>query len=340
MFFNIKYPILQAPMAGGASTVDLALAISRKGGLGFLAAGYKTPEAIEKELAVCAASGFPYGVNLFVPQNDPIDTEAIERYQKQLEQDFQMQLEVKPANDDFWQEKLALVRKYQVPFVSFTFGCPSKEVIAQIKENGCVAIVSVTNLEEALIAVNHGADAICLQGVSAGGHRASFQNRDEAPPLSLTELIRLVRKKVEIPIIAAGGIMTGEDIQPALRAGADAVQLGTAFLCTEESGANAVYKEALRSNQFTETALTRAFTGRLARGLKNDFMHNYKELAPAIYPAVHTLTQPIRAKALKDYNPQAMSLWANTRFQEIRSGSADEVFDQLLSEWLGPIQEN
>ena len=322
-------------MAGGVSTVDLALAVSRKGGLGFLAAGYKTPEAIEKEMAVCSASDLPYGVNLFVPQHDPINAEAIERYQQQLEQDFQMQLVVQPANDDFWQEKLALVMKYQVPFVSFTFGCPSKELLEQLKNNGSITIVSVTNLEEALIAVNHGADAICLQGAMAGGHRASFQNRDEDASLSLTDLIKLVRKEVEIPIIAAGGIMTGEDIQPALRAGADAVQLGTAFLCTKESGANAVYKEALRSNQFTETALTRAFTGRLARGLKNDFMHNYEELAPAIYPAVHTLTQPIRAKALKDHNPQAMSLWANTRFQEIRGGTADEVFDQLLHEWLG-----
>ena len=327
-------------MAGGVSTVDLALAISRKGGLGFLAAGYKTPAAIEQEMAVCSASELPYGVNLFVPQNDPIDTEAIKRYQTQLEQDFEMQLQVQDANDDFWHEKLALVLKYQVPFVSFTFGCPSIEIIEQLKQNGSKTIVSVTTKEEALIATSQGADAICLQSFEAGGHRASFQNADEANPLALIDLMKFVREEIKTPIIAAGGMMKGADIQLALRAGASAVQLGTAFLCTEESGANAIYKEALRSTQFTETALTRTFTGRLARGLKNDFMRNYEELAPAIYPAVHTLTQAIRANALKEQNPQAMSLWANRRFKEIRTGTANEVFDQLMEEWLFPVLEN
>lgn len=184
--------------------------------------------------------------------------------------------------------------------------------------------VSVTNLFEAKVAVRNGADAICLQGADAGGHRATFENIDEAPYMSLVNLIHTIRQKITIPIIAAGGLMNGRDIHIALCAGAAAVQLGTAFLCTEESGANPIYKEALLSNAFSETALTRAFTGRLARGLKNDFIATYEQHAPAIYPAVHALTQPIRAATLQNGNPQAMSLWANVHFKEMKRGAVKQ----------------
>lgn len=319
-------------MAGGVSTVELAIAVSRKGGLGFLAAGYKSPEAIEQEISVCAATSLPYGVNLFMPQCGTID-ESLHLYQTELQQDFQIQLPIREPNDDFWQEKLELVMKYKVPYVSFTFGCPSKEIIQQLKNNDSKIIVTVTNLSEATTAINNDADAICLQGIDAGGHRATFQNSDETSYLSLINLIHTIREEIAIPIIAAGGIMNGRDIHLALCAGANAVQLGTAFLCTQESGANTVYKQALQSNHFSETVLTRAFTGRLARGLKNDFICKYDKLAPAIYPAVHTLTQPIRTKALNERNPHAMSLWANTRFKEIKHGTVDEIFEQLIQEW-------
>lgn len=333
MFNELKYPIIQAPMAGGVSTVDLALAVSHNGGLGFLAAGYKIPEVIEQEILECNASALPFGVNLFVPQNDTID-EALYLYQHCLEEDFQIKLTIQEPHDDFWAEKLELVIKYKVPYVSFTFRCPSKEIIEQLKRTGSHVIVTVTNLSEAKIAVNNGADAICLQGVEAGGHRATFQNVDEASYVPLLNLIYTIRKEIRIPIIAAGGMMNGKDIHLALCAGADAVQLGTAFLCTDESGANPIYKQALQSDQFSETALTRAFTGRFARGLKNDFMSTYESSVPAIYPAVHTLTQPIRAKALKDKNPHAMSLWASTRFKEIKQGTVKDVFEQLTKELI------
>lgn len=333
MINELNYPIIQAPMAGGISTIELALAVSQNGGLGFLAAGYKTPEVIEQEILQCNESALPFGVNLFVPQNDALN-DALYVYQHRLEEDFQMKLTIPKPHDDFWMEKLELVMKYKVPYVSFTFGCPSKEIIEQLKTNGSHVIVTVTNLSEAKIAENNGADAICLQGVEAGGHRATFNDVDEAPYVSLLHLIKNIRNEIQLPIIAAGGMMNGQDIHLALSAGADAVQLGTAFLCTNESGANEVYKQALQSDQFFETALTRAFTGRLARGLKNDFITTYENSTVAIYPAVHTLTQPIRAKALKDKNPQAMSLWASTRFKEIKQGTVAEVFEQLTKELI------
>jgi len=331
LFSNLKYPIIQAPMAGGIATVDLALAVSKIGGLGFLAAGYKTPEAIEEEIYKCKESGLPFGVNLFVPQNDPID-ESLYSYKERLEEDFQVPLAIPEPNDDYWTEKLELVKKYKVPYVSFTFGCPSREIIEQLKENGSAAIVTVTNLEEAKMAMGNGADAICLQGADAGGHRATFQNVDEDSNVPLTELIAIIRREIPLPMIAAGGIMNGKDIHLALSAGADAVQLGTAFLCTEESGANPIYKQALKSGEFKETALTRTFSGRLARGLKNEFMVKYESIAPRCYPAVNALTQPIRSKALKDGNPQAMSLWASTRFKEIQQGTVKDVFEKLIRE--------
>lgn len=331
MFANLQYPIIQAPMAGGIATADLAIAVSRCGGLGFLAAGYKTPEAIEQEIIKCKDSALPFGVNLFVPQNDEMD-ESLHLYKERLEEDFRIRLALPEPGDDYWQEKLELVMKHKVPYVSFTFGCPPEDIIEQLKNNGSRVIVTVTNLEEAKIAAENGAEAICLQGLEAGGHRATFRNVDEDTHVPLIELIAMTRKVIPLPIIAAGGIMNGKDIHLALNAGADAVQLGTAFLCTEESGANPVYKRALTSGEFAETALTRTFTGRLARGLKNEFMTRYENIAPAIYPAVNALTQPIRAKALKDQNPQAMSLWAGTRFQEIRKGAVKDVFEQLIKE--------
>lgn len=333
MFSQLKYPIIQAPMAGGVSTVNLALAVSENGGLGFLAAGYKTPDEIEQEIIKCKASALPFGVNLFVPQNDLID-ESVHSYKELLEKDYDIQLPIPEPNDDYWNEKLELVIIYQIPYVSFTFSCPSKEIIEQVKDNGSYVIITVTNLQEAKIAVNHGADAICLQGVEAGGHRGTFENVDDDSQVSLIDLISTIRKEISIPIIAAGGIINGKDIHLALQAGADAVQLGTAFLCTEESGANVVYKHALQSGEFSETALTRAFTGRPARGLKNAFMAKYERFAPANYPAVNALTKPIRGKALKDQNPQDMSLWASTRFKEIKQGTVKDVFEQLTKELL------
>lgn len=334
MFNNMKYPIIQAPMAGGISNEKLAIAVSKSGGLGFLAAGYKTPEAIEKEILACQSSNFPFGVNIFVPSNDPI-TKKAEEYKALLEEDFNINLNLGKASDDYWAEKITLVKQYQVPYVSFTFGCPTVLEIEELQKAGCKTIITVTNIEEAKLAQLNGADAICIQGMEAGGHRATFQNIDDEQFTPLANQIYEIKQEVTLPIIAAGGIMNGKDIQLALAAGASAVQLGTAFLCTEESGANPTYKKALLSHEFTETAITRAFTGRRARGLKNHFMEKYSEIAPAVYPTLHYITQPIRQKALIDENPQAMSLWASTRFKEIREGRAEEIMAQLISECWG-----
>ena len=332
MFNELRYPIIQAPMAGGVATATLAIEVSKNGGLGFLAAGYKTSVALENEMKACIEANVLYGVNLFVPSNEKLDEVALKSYKKQLEKDFSMSLPVKEWSDDEWFEKLALVEKYKVPFVSFTFGCPEKQIIERLHKIGCKIIVTVTNIEEARIAYERSADAICVQGINAGGHRGTFQNTNSLNNEPLHELIIKVKNAVKMPIIAAGGIMTGQQIQILLIAGANAVQLGTAFICCNESGANEVYKRALIEGHFRETALTKTFTGRLARGLSNEFIKKYELQAPNVYPALHYLTQPIRKQALENKNPQAMSLWAGTGFKMIQALPVKELLEKLVKE--------
>lgn len=332
IFSGLRYPIIQAPMAGGVSTAKLAIAVSKNGGLGFLAAGYKTSDVLETEIKACIEANVLFGVNLFVPSNEMYDEVALQTYKNQLEKDFPMTLPAPKWSDDEWFEKLDLVEKYKVPFVSFTFGCPEKQIIKRLQKIGCQIIVTVTNTEEAKIAYERAANAICVQGINAGGHRGTFQNTDSVNYEPLHQLIIKVKNAVNMPIIAAGGIMTGQQIKMLLIAGASAVQLGTAFICCDESGTNKVYKQVLIEGHFTETELTRTFTGRLARGLSNDFMKKYKQQAPKAYPALHYMTQPIRQEAIKNENPQAMSLWAGTGFKMIQPLPVKDLLEKLVKE--------
>ena len=330
MFTQLKYPIIQAPMAGGVSTVQLTIAVSKNGGLGFLAAGYKTVEQLEEEIKACKNEEVIFGVNIFVPSNDPYTKEA-KYYHDTLQQQFNMELHIYPDSTDFYDEKLALVKHFKVPYVSFTFGCPSIHIITDLQQAGIQTIVTVTSLAEAFQANEAGANAICVQGIEAGGHRASFQNEDVEEEMPLAKLIEQIRREIDLPIIAAGGIMTGQHIKDLLRAGANAAQLGTAFLCADESGANDLYKQMLLSKS-RETVMTRAFTGRLARGLENTFTNKYATSAPKCYPAVHFMTQPIRKSALENKNPENMSMWAGVNYPFIKQGSAKEIIQTLVDE--------
>ncbi|WP_431027082.1 NAD(P)H-dependent flavin oxidoreductase [Lysinibacillus sp. LZ02] len=332
MLNKLRYPIIQAPMAGGISPVSLAKAISSSGGLGFLAAGYKTVEALEHEILEMQQGNDLFGVNLFVPQTDAVNEKELHAFMTVLQQDVGRELGKPMYSDDEWEGKLALVKKYKVPVASFTFGCPDKVLIEQLQVIGTYVIVTVTTVQEAKLAVSQGANAICLQGYEAGGHQASFENIDIENPLPLVALLRKVKEVVHIPIIVAGGIMNGEQIKQLLAEGADAVQLGTAFICCDESGANEVYRQALQSGEFASTKLTRAFTGRLARGLENAFVKNYSPVAPKAYPALHYVTQPIRKKAIAEKNAQVMSLWAGIGYQQIRPLPAKELFQLLVEE--------
>ncbi len=327
-------PILQAPMAGGTSTPALVHAVSGAGGLGSLAAGYLSAEALAGQIDAVRGLGTDvFGVNVFVPSGSPAPESVIAAYRAELAGDARRHgAEVGPAtyDDDAWDAKIELLAASAVPVVSFTFGCPSAGVLERLREAGSATVVTITTVEEARAAVARGTDGVCVQGVEAGGHRATFDpaRGDDRP---LLELLPEVGRAVEVPVIAAGGLMTGADIAEALAAGASAVQLGTAFLRCPESGAQEPHKAALADPSFTETSLTRAFTGRQARGLTNRFMDEHRD-APAAYPEVHHMTRPLRAAAARAADTGGMALWAGTGFRSARELPAAELVAELRAE--------
>ncbi|WP_445612367.1 NAD(P)H-dependent flavin oxidoreductase [Geobacillus sp. YF-1] len=337
MLSTLPVPIIQAPMAGGVSTPELAAAVSSAEGLGFLAGGYKTAEAMRAEIhKLRALTDRPFGVNVFVPGDKTVDEKALERYRAVLAAEAERlgaTVGEPKWEDDDWEAKLDVLLQEQVPVASFTFGCPDKTVIAALQKAGVFVIVTVTSVEEAHIASEAGADALCVQGAEAGGHRASFGNDPkQGEAIALFPLLADVRASVRLPLVAAGGIMDGRGIAAALKAGASAVQLGTAFLRCPESGAHPLHKQALADPRFTETAVTRAFTGRPARGLANRFMAEYRDLAPAAYPHVHHMTKPLRAAAAKAGDPERMSLWAGEGYRLARELPAAELVEELKRE--------
>jgi nitronate monooxygenase len=329
---RLRYPIVLAPLAGGPATPALAAAVSDAGGLGFLAAGYRTAEAVAAELAETRGrTDAPFGVNLFVPGRAEVDDHAVARYLEQLRVDakaYGVELGEPRADDDEWDAKLALLERERVAVVSFTFGCPSPEVTASLHAAGSEVWVTVTDVEEAQIARGAGADALVLQGVEAGGHRGSFVDRDDAEGLSTLVLLRLVAAELDLPLVAAGGITDGAALAAVLVAGAAAAQIGTCFLRASEAGTHPAHRTALATD--TPTALTRAFTGRRARGLRNRFLDVHSTDAPVAYPHVHHVTAPLRAAARERGDGEEFNLWAGQAHLLAADAPAAEILDALV----------
>lgn len=328
---QLRYPIVLAPLAGGPSTPALAVAVSEAGGLGFLAAGYRTAEGMDDEIReVRAQTAAPFGVNLFVPGRGEVDDRAVRTYLEQLREEA-ARYGVDPGeprdDDDEWDAKLAVLEREHVPVVSFTFGCPPAETIAALREAGSEVWVTVTDVPEARIATEAGADALVLQGVEAGGHRASFNDRDDAEGLSTLVLLRLVRADSALPLVATGGITDGAALAAVLAAGAAAAQIGTGFLRAREAGTHPAHRAALAAQ--TPTALTRAFTGRLARGLLNRFLVEHSAAAPAAYPHVHHATAPVRAAARERGDADGFNLWAGQAHHLAPDAPAAEIVRTL-----------
>ena len=327
---ELQHPIVLAPLAGGASTPELTAAVSEAGGLGFLASGYLSPEALEERMArVSELTEAPYGVNLFVPGDREAQTPGLDEYLQRIAPEassYGAELGTARYDDDAYLEKLALVSTQRPAVASFTFGCPEPERIEELRRSRVEVWVTVTNPGEARVAANAGADALVLQGTEAGGHRASFVDSDEEP-LSTLVLLRLVGRKVQLPLIAAGGLTDGPAVAAVLAAGASAAQLGTAFLRADEAGTEPAYRKALGSS--TPTALTRAFSGRRARGIVNRFMAEHSEGAPAAYPQIHHATSPMRAAARKRGDPDGFNLWAGQAHELAPSGPAAEILRSI-----------
>ncbi|MBT2404359.1 MULTISPECIES: nitronate monooxygenase [unclassified Streptomyces] len=337
-----QYPIVQAPMAGGASCPPLAAAVCEAGALGFLAGGYKTADGMYQEIKrTRGLTRRPFGVNLFMPQTGYVDPAAVEAYRGQLAGEagwYEISLAAEDTIgtcDDGYEAKLAILVEDPVPVVSFTFGCPPPETLTRLRKAGTHTVVTVTSVEEARAAQEAGADAVCVQGVEAGGHQGTHRDdprSDGTEGVGLLALVAQVREAVALPIIAAGGLMRGSQIAALLAAGAEAAQLGTAFLGCPESGAHPLHKKALTDPLFVRTELTRAFSGRPARGLVNRFMREHGPYAPAAYPQVHHLTSGLRKAAAAAGDPQGMALWAGQGHRLARMLPAGELVEVLAAE--------
>jgi nitronate monooxygenase len=320
---TLGIPIVLAPLAGGPSTPELAAAVSAAGGLGFLAAGYLGADALGERIErTRALTDRPFGVNLFVP-GPAAAPEVFADYVRGLEAEG-LQVGAPMFDDDDWEAKLALLERSPVAAVSFTFGLPAVEVLERVRATGAEAWVTVTSPEEARAAATAGADALVVQGAEAGGHRGSWVDHEALAPIGLHALLQLI--DADVPLIASGGIATAAAVRAVLALGASAAQVGTAFLRSPEAGTSEAHREALATD--APTGLTRAFSGRLARGIRNRFMDEHPD-APLAYPEVHHATAPVRAAARKAGDADLINLWAGEAHALAEALPAAEIARKL-----------
>jgi len=336
MFDALTMPIIQAPMLG-AGAEALTVAVSRAGGLGsFPAAGSTPGQLLESARAIRAATPAPFAINLFILdpcKPDPGVVRAAIARLAPWRARYGLPAQSAPPiwAQDFAAQFEALLEAAP-PFASFTFGCLTAEQAGALHSRGSRIIGTATCVEEALAWQAAGADAICAQGIEAGGHRGSFLARHE--DLGTLALVRAIKSACALPVIAAGGLMDGQAIAEALVHGADAVQIGTAFLLSDEATTSAPWRAAIASAGPGSTRMTRVFSGRRARGIENAFMIEmsaYEHDIPA-YPVQNALTQDLRAAAARAGSADCLSLWAGAGVQLARPGAAGDIARALWSD--------
>jgi NAD(P)H-dependent flavin oxidoreductase YrpB (nitropropane dioxygenase family) len=246
---GVRLPVIAAPMAGGATTTDMVIAAAGAGSMGLLAAGYKTADTLQAEIATVRAASIPFGVNIFAPNPVPIDIAAYRRYASLIQPEadrFGLTLPADPIDDDdAFDVKVDLMRADPVPVVSFTFGLPASDVIRGLQKAGTTVAQTVTSPQEAAAAAAAGVDMLAVQASVAGGHSGTFTPDQMPEPLPIAELVARIRGSTRLPVIAAGGLATPADVTAVLHAGAAAAAVGTVLLRAEESGASATHNAAL-----------------------------------------------------------------------------------------------
>jgi nitronate monooxygenase len=324
-------------MGGGPSTPRLAAAVSNAGGLGFLAGGYLAPEQLADEIRrTRALTKEPFGVNLFAGgyhQRSGRDAAPILGLLAEVHGELGLPPPSMPSvPPDPFRAQLAVVVAERPAFFSFTFGIPSAEAMAQLRDAAIIVLGTATTVHEGVLLERAGVDAVIAQGGEAGAHRGSFSGEWELVPTQ--DLVRDLALRLRVPIIASGGIMNGAGMARAMRAGASAVQMGTAFLLCDEAGTSKPYREALRRASGDETVVTRAFSGRRARGIRNAFIDRVGERDELIlpYPIQNSLTRPMRAAAAAQGKADYLSLWAGTGVESIRAMPAAELVAALTAE--------
>lgn len=338
---NLQHPIIQAPMAGGGDTPALVAAVANAGAIGFVGAAYSTPEQIaELGRAIREKTERPFGVNLFAPLPAP---QAVNNAQPAVDRvaPFYAELglptpSVPQLPRTSFSEQIAACLEMGAAAFSFTFGILPNDAIAAIKQRGLFLIGTATTVDEAMALEKAGVDAVVAQGSEAGGHRGTFLGDFSAAMIGTISLVPQLVDAVQLPVIASGGIMDGRGIAAALALGASAVQLGTAFLTCNESGICEGYKQTILNAGEDETRITRAFSGRPARGIVNRFLRQIEsgDASDAIlpFPLQNVLTRPLRNAATKQNRPEFLNLWAGQGVRLARRQSAADLIDRLAAQ--------
>lgn len=323
-------------MAGGPSTPALAAAVSEAGGIGMLGCGYDSPGTIRAAIGeVRRLTSKPFGVNLFVPTPVEVDPAAVAAAIDALQPfaaAYDLEIALEPPFAEDFGAQLEVVVAEQVPLFSFTFGIPGSASITALREAGVLVCGTATSQAETIALRKAGADLICLQGTEAGGHRGGFVGAPEDSLVGIGPLLAAARSAVDVPLIAAGGIMDGRGIAAALVGGADAVQLGTAFLRCPEAGTSQPYRDALMTARDTDTVITKAFSGRAARGLRNALSDALADVPVPAYPVMNKLTRELRRRAAAAGDSSILSLWAGHGVAQGRSLPAGDLVVALEKE--------
>jgi nitronate monooxygenase len=335
---GIEHPVIQAPLGGGPSTPELVAAVSNAGGLGSLGAAYLTPDQITEAIRkIKSLTNKPFNVNLFAGgyETKPHDPKPMLAVLAEVHEALRLPAPILPQlPPDPFAAQFEAVLAADPPIFSFTFGIPSLDAMAKLQARQIVTIGTATTVDEARMLAEAGVDAILAQGAEAGAHRGTFAGPFEPAMVPTFTLVPAISSAVSQPVIASGGIMDGSEISQALRLGASAAALGTAFLAGPESGASEAYKQAILAAGKDTTVLTRAFSGRPARGLYNDFIAKMagKENMILPYPLQNLLTRAMRIAAASRGDSGFLSLWAGTGVARARSLPAADLVKRLLDE--------
>jgi len=345
--FGIRYPIVLAGMAGGPSTAALAAAVSRAGGLGTLGAAYLTPSLLlDAVREIRRLTDAPFAVNLFASRaaDDWSRLGEVQSGLNRMREELGIPLAAldEPGglkSADLFEQQFEVLLEEKVPVISTAFGVLPAEYMKAAKLAGMKVLAMVTTVREAMLAEDAGCDAVVAQGGEAGGHRGTFNVSDDIHRMGANigtfALVPQVVDQVRIPVIAAGGVMDGRGLVAALALGAQGVQMGTRFLTAAESGAHAIYQEALLASTEESTVVTRAFSGRPARGIRNAFIRQWDEsgLEPLPFPSQNTITRDIRNAAAAQRNADYISLWAGQGTRLLKAGqSAEEIVAETIEQ--------